>query len=131
VRAQGHVSFRWLIFAIASVAPRSVGLSIVQSLGFGVPMIASDAEPHGPEIEIEAAVPGVTAQFFVADSAASLAETLLTFHRRREEWLSRRVELAAWCRERYSVERSADRFTDAIRIAVDSTAASGGSGIAS
>jgi glycosyltransferase involved in cell wall biosynthesis len=115
--------------AIASVAPGSVGLSIVQSLGFGIPMIASDAEPHGPEIE--AAVPGVTAQFFVADSAASLAETLLTFHRRREEWLSRRVELAAWCRERYSVERSADRFTDAIRIAVDSTDASGGSGIAS
>ncbi len=67
----------------------------------------------------------------VADSAASLAETLFVLHRRREECLSRRLELAARWRERYSVERSADRFTDAIRIAVDSTGPSGGSGIAS
>ena len=45
--------------AIASVSPGYVGLSITQSLGFGVPMIHADDEPHSPEVE--AAVPGFNA----------------------------------------------------------------------
>lgn len=103
--------------AIASVSPGCTGLSIVQSLGFGIPIIISDLEPHGPEIE--AAVQGFTADFFEADSDASLGETLLKFYRSRDSWLARRDEFSAWCRARYSVEQSADRFASAIRVALD------------
>lgn len=37
--------------AVASVSPGATGLSMIQSLAFGVPMIYSRDERHGPEIE--------------------------------------------------------------------------------
>ncbi|WP_235046741.1 glycosyltransferase [Arthrobacter nitrophenolicus] len=39
--------------AICSVSPGYVGLSLTQSLGFGVPMLIADDEPHAPEVELE------------------------------------------------------------------------------
>lgn len=101
--------------AIASISPGYVGLSIVQSLGFGVPMIVADAEPHAPEVE--AVVPGVTAEWFASDSASSLAAALCSFNQSRDAWLARREELSAWSRERYSAERSAAGFLETIAFA--------------
>ncbi|TKV57352.1 glycosyltransferase family 4 protein [Nakamurella flava] len=37
---------------ILSVSPGYAGLSLTQSLGFGVPMLVSRHEPHAPEIEL-------------------------------------------------------------------------------
>lgn len=37
---------------VASVSPGYAGLSLTQSLGFGVPMLVSRDEPHAPEIEL-------------------------------------------------------------------------------
>lgn len=102
--------------AIASVSPGCVGLSIVQSLGFGVPMIVADTEPHGPEVE--AVVVGQTAEWFESDSASSLADALRNFYQSRDVWLPRRDELSAWSRERYSAERSAAGFVEAIAFAI-------------
>lgn len=41
------------VTALCSVSPGYVGLSLTQSLGFGVPMLVADNEPHAPEIELE------------------------------------------------------------------------------
>lgn len=101
--------------ALASVSPGYVGLSIIQSLGFGVPMVVSDAELHSPEIE--AAAPGKTARFFAADSISELEEVLVELYEQRGEWIARREEISTWCRERYSAERMADGFVEAVRIA--------------
>lgn len=36
-----------------AVSPGYAGLSLTQSLGFGVPVLVADEEPHAPEIELE------------------------------------------------------------------------------
>jgi glycosyltransferase involved in cell wall biosynthesis len=59
--------------ARCSVSPGYCGLSLTQSMCFGVPMLIASNEPHAPEIELAAL--GLVA-FFSADSAESLAATL-------------------------------------------------------
>lgn len=100
---------------LASVSPGYVGLSLIQSLGFGVPMVLADQEPHSPEIE--AAVEGVTARFFAAGSAEALAETLIRVFHERSDWLGRRTAISRWCRQRYSAEGMAAIFVEALEFA--------------
>lgn len=59
--------------AIVSVSPGYVGLSLTQSLGFGVPMIVADDEPHAPEVELLTSATGAT---FTARDPRSLAKEL-------------------------------------------------------
>ncbi len=94
--------------AIASVSPGYVGLSITQSLGYGVPMIHADDEPHSPEIE--AAVPGVNAVPFHSNSVAALADALVAVSAEREVWAARREAIARDCAARYSLEVMAERL---------------------
>ena len=61
--------------ALCSVSPGYAGLSLTQSLGFGVPMIVADKEPHAPEIEL-ARFDGVS--FFAANDPDSLAASLIS-----------------------------------------------------
>lgn len=99
--------------AVASVSPARVGLSLVQSLWFGVPMIIAGDERHSPEVE--AAVEGETAFFVPSDAPAALAARMVSVWHEREAWLSRRAELAARCHAQYSAERMAARLTEATR----------------
>ena len=92
--------------AIASLSPGYVGLSITQSLGFGVPMIHADDEPHSPELE--AAVPGFNAVAFRSDSIPALADALVAASAGREAWAARRQAIADDCAARYSLEAMAD-----------------------
>jgi glycosyltransferase involved in cell wall biosynthesis len=101
--------------AVASVSPGCVGLSLIQSLAFGVPMIVSRDEPHPPEIE--AAVDGVTSVMFETDSVEDLGRTLLTMMSERDVWASRREELARLCADRYSAEVMVDRIVEAVDLA--------------
>ena len=101
--------------AIASVSPGAVGLSIIQSNAFGVPMIVARDEPHGPEIE--AARDGKNCVFVASDSPAALAEAMVRMAAHREEWLARRPEISAACASRYSAEAMAERMLEAIRAA--------------
>jgi glycosyltransferase involved in cell wall biosynthesis len=101
--------------AIASVSPGYVGLSLIQSLGFGVPMIVSRDEPHAPEIE--AAVEGVTCVMFETDSREALGRALVHVAKERGRWAERGEELAAFCAEHYSVELMADRIAEAVELA--------------
>ena len=100
--------------AIVAVSPGFVGLSITQSLGFGVPMLISRDEPHCPEIE--AARHGWNALAYSPSSPESLARILLqTALEGGSAWASR-SEISADCRDRYSAETMAAGFLEAIEV---------------
>ena len=98
--------------AVASVSPGYVGLSLTQSLSFGVPMIIASGEPHSPEFE--AAVPGENAAIFKGGSVEDLARQLVEFANNRDAWWARRDEIARWCAARYSIDLMADRVLQAL-----------------
>jgi glycosyltransferase involved in cell wall biosynthesis len=106
--------------AIAGVSPGYVGLSITQSLGFGVPMIISRNEPHAPEIE--AAQDGQNAVFFETDNRDALASTLVDVYRDRERWRDLRESISAQCVRDYSAERMAQGFLEAVKALDDPSA---------
>lgn len=98
--------------AFASASAGEVGLSLLQSLGFGVPMILATDADHGPEVE--AAIPGVNAVFFERDSMSSLITAIVDIARQRDAWVARRDELAAFIREHHSVDAMVTSFVDAL-----------------
>jgi glycosyltransferase involved in cell wall biosynthesis len=93
--------------SIASVSPGYVGLSITQSLGFGVPMIISKNENHSPEIE---AANKDNSTYFKTDDTENLALILLNFFNKKEEWINKREEISEKCRENYSIEKMTAPF---------------------
>lgn len=97
--------------AVASVSPGYAGLSLIQSLWFGVPMLIARDEPHAPEIE--AAVDGETCYFCLFDSPSDMAAGLLRFWAERNVWARRRKDLARQCTRRYSLDTMAARLIDA------------------
>src|SRR5690606_16585022 len=66
---------------VASLASGYVGLSLIQSLSFGVPMAIACSEPHAPEIE--AAREGYNCVVFESDNPEALGTTLLAIARAR------------------------------------------------
>lgn len=96
--------------ALASVSPGYVGLSLIQSLGFGVPMIIADQEPHKPEIE--AADPDMNCTWFRAGSVDALADALVAVTRTADQWRACAPEIARACRDGYSVEVLAARLLE-------------------
>jgi glycosyltransferase involved in cell wall biosynthesis len=117
VRFTGHISDGALLReyygrAIVSVSPGYVGLSLIQSLGFGVPMIIADDEPHAPEVE--AVREDENARFFTANSVQSLARELMRFTDEGQYWYEKREEISKFCRDRYSSEAMATAFISAI-----------------
>ncbi|WP_169796316.1 glycosyltransferase [Sanguibacter suarezii] len=69
--------------AFASASPGYAGLSLTQSLGFGVPMIVADREPHAPEIELMNKDVGV---HFREDDSESLSRAIVELWRTRAAW---------------------------------------------
>jgi glycosyltransferase involved in cell wall biosynthesis len=119
IRFLGHISdVRELAFvysdAIAAVSPGYVGLSLTQTLGFGVPMLIARDEPHAPEIE--AALEGINCVFFESDSPPALSAALVEIAREREEWLARRESIAELVRSRYTIEGMVASFLRALRL---------------
>jgi glycosyltransferase involved in cell wall biosynthesis len=90
--------------SFVSVSPGYVGLSLTQSLGFGVPMIISRDEPHSPELELERL--GGTS-FFATDDADDLGARLREAHARREDWPSFGDTISQSVRALYSAEAMA------------------------
>ncbi len=88
--------------ALCTVSPGYVGLSLIQSLWFGVPAIIARDEPHSPEIE--AAQEGQNAVMVESDSVTALRDALLHMAGERDDWLARRPAIASSCVDRYSVE---------------------------
>ncbi|ELB87511.1 glycosyltransferase [Rhodococcus wratislaviensis IFP 2016] len=88
--------------AICSVSPGYAGLSITQSLGFGVPVVVSRDEPHAPEIEL---VKFGEVEFFDTDDHYSLASALRSARDRSSR--DGRQELSDRVASSYSAEAMA------------------------
>ena len=95
--------------ARCAVSPGYCGLSLTQSMCFGVPMVIGDPEPHAPEIELRAL--GL-ASFFAADSVAELTVTLRadSFSHTAHE----RDAVVQFMRTKYSAEAMATGLFDAL-----------------
>ena len=98
--------------ALVSVSPGYTGLSLTQSLWFGVPALIADDEPHAPEIE--AAEPGLNSRYFRSNSPAALSKALIDMYEERDLWLGRAQEIADACVERYSLESMVDSIVRAL-----------------
>lgn len=99
--------------SLLSASPGYVGLSITQSLGYGVPMIIARDENHSPELE--AAKEGFNAQFFDSNNEDSLAQDLISFFENKEKWLKIRNEIVEDCRNRYSIEAMTAIFINLLK----------------
>lgn len=95
--------------ALVSVSPGYVGLSLTQSLGFGVPMLVADNEPHAPEVEL---LNGATGAYFRAGDVAHLAHSLSDFARSQTMW--DRDAIVDSVRKTYSSTAMADGFCRAV-----------------
>ncbi|WP_043426642.1 glycosyltransferase [Curvibacter lanceolatus] len=98
--------------AIASISPGYVGLSITQSLAFGVPMIIAREENHAPEIE--AARENFNSMFFKSDSIEDLSRVIEEFYRDRLRWNDSNRLIREDCSVRYSVEAMAQGILEAL-----------------
>jgi glycosyltransferase involved in cell wall biosynthesis len=68
----------WMNRSWISVSPGYIGLSIIHSFAYGLPMLAGDREPHSPEVE--ALQLGKNGEFFTADDPDALARSLVAIH---------------------------------------------------
>ncbi|MDH8179555.1 glycosyl transferase, partial [Klebsiella pneumoniae] len=68
--------------SFVSISPGYVGLSITQSLSFGVPMLVSKDENHSPELE--ALQTGLNGGFFNTNDPQSLADEILKYFHGRQ-----------------------------------------------
>ena len=96
--------------AFVSISPGYAGLSLTQSLGFGVPVIVSRNEPHSPEIELHRFG---NVSYFATDNADDLAKMI------DEAWAKRAVILneavAEPIKRLYSAETMAKGLAAAFR----------------
>ncbi|MDJ1114455.1 glycosyltransferase [Microbacterium dauci] len=98
--------------SIASLSPGYVGLSLTQSLGFGVAMLIADDEPHAPEIELAT---DRTSRMFRAGDAESFATAMTEAAADPEQW--DRESIVQAVRDTYSSSVMAEGF----RLALDGT----------
>jgi glycosyltransferase involved in cell wall biosynthesis len=69
---------RFTLASNVTVSPGAPGLTVVQSLAYGRPILTGDAsDQHLPEVE--AILPGFTGNFFPADDVTGLAEMMAAY----------------------------------------------------
>ena len=101
--------------AVASVSAGYVGLNVVQSMWFGVPMVTVRDAPHSPEFD--AISDGRNGVLVDDGSTAGLANALCTVWDDRDVWLERRSTIATDARDRHSVETTVAGLALAMRRA--------------
>ena len=108
--------------SFCSASPGFAGLGLTQSLGFGIPMVVADNEPHSPEIELDISG-GV--EYFASDSRDGLRDALLL------KWNARDTlpdhDLSEYTRARYSAEAMAVGLRDALESRVTGISKTGAS----
>lgn len=97
---------------LAAVSPGYVGLSAIQAMGNGIPILVADNEPHAPEIE--ACQDGRTALFFESDSEEALVDSMKVVLHQKEHWKQRRQDIASFIRSTYTMEHMARVLQDAL-----------------
>lgn len=93
---------------IVAVSPGYVGLSAIQCMANGIPMIVSRDEPHSPEIE--ACIEDQTCVFFDTDRVEDLADKIVGFYVCYDLWHSRQREIASFIRNSYTYEVMVEAF---------------------
>ena len=96
--------------AVAMVAAGYVGLNATQSVGFGVPVIYPDDEPHAPEAEI---LDANNSWRFQASNSTDLRRYMEAAWAQREHVAARGEELSRPVRDLYSTEAMAQAFVEA------------------
>lgn len=119
VEMPGHISDvgelqRIYDCSLVAVSPGYVGLSAIQAMSFGVPMLVSRDEPHSPEIE--ACVEGETAVFFRTDDATDLAGKLVGFFQKTSPWKERREIISRFIADNYTFDGMVEAFASAARL---------------
>ena len=94
--------------SVLAVSPGYVGLSAIQCMAYGVPMVVSRNEPHSPEIE--ACVEGKTCVFFDTDNAIDLANQLVAFFGVDTPWQFSRTKITEFIVRNYTFEGMAQAF---------------------
>jgi len=112
---KGHVSDynllkEYYFKSFFSVSPGYVGLSIIQSFGFGVPMLVSKNENHSPEIE--AVKPNINSLYFGTDDIDDFNKVILNAFENKEYWLQQKQNIVNFCKTEYSVEAMSKVFID-------------------
>jgi glycosyltransferase involved in cell wall biosynthesis len=104
------------IYGRSEVAVSSgyVGLSAIQCMAFGVPMVVSRNEPHSPEIE--ACVEGKTCVFFATDDVDDLAEKLVGFFRPDSPWRAKRPKISEFIARNYTFDGMVEAFAAAAGV---------------
>jgi glycosyltransferase involved in cell wall biosynthesis len=97
---------------LASVSPGYVGLSAVQSLARGIPVVLSRDEPNSPEVEV--CREGETALFAASATEGPWTESLVRLFAERDSWISRRAAISARIAEAYTFESMARNFVDLV-----------------
>jgi glycosyltransferase involved in cell wall biosynthesis len=94
--------------AACSVSPGYAGLSVIQSLAHGVPILVAVGENHSPEIE--ACIDNTTARFFGSDSVEALGNEFILFFENLHTWQARRTKIADFIANQYTFEVMALSF---------------------
>jgi glycosyltransferase involved in cell wall biosynthesis len=98
--------------SLFSVSPSLAGLSITQSFSFGVPMLISEQEQHGPEIE--AVNLNTNALYFESNNIEDFNKVLINVFENREYWFNQRKDIVSFCKNSYSIEAMAKTFINLI-----------------
>ena len=98
--------------AFFSISPSLAGLSITQSFSFGVPMIISKTENHGPEIG--AVKLKKNALYFESNNIKDFNTTLINAFNNKKYWLNKRKFIMEFCKNTYSIENMAKTFINLI-----------------
>ncbi len=99
--------------ALAAASPGYVGLSCIQAMAHGIPMLISRDEPHSPEIE--ACIENVNTIFFDTNNTDSLAKALQKIKKNKSLWKERSPKIASFIRSKYTMENMADTLQKAFK----------------
>lgn len=113
----GHIAeeealYRIYSNSIFSISPGYVGLSITQSLGFGVPMLISKHENHSPEIEC--AQENFNCIFFDSFIEDDISEKMNYAWENKHYWIEKSHSISNNCAENYSAESMCNSIIEAL-----------------
>lgn len=117
VAFRGHVSDLKVLRDLYSksyvaASPGYAGLSIVQALSFGCPIVVSRKEPHAPEVH--ALKEGFNGDYFETDDIDALVDRLEEYCIRNVIASDRRESIIDDCRASYSLEQMVGGFLAAV-----------------
>jgi glycosyltransferase involved in cell wall biosynthesis len=98
--------------SMLSVSPGAVGLALIHSMAYGVPMLVADGEPHGPEIA--ALDDGVNSLLFPPGDVEALASALIRTSRDTHRLAAMSEAARSTVASRYSIAAMARVFESAV-----------------